>query len=279
MGRHPTCHRPLATHRFADRRKPSHARKLPSGDLLSPMVQPFISMEVRMPTIDHRIVSRDEWLMARKEFLKKEKEFSHLQDELSRQRRALPWVKIEKNYVFDTAEGKRSLADLFGDRSQLVLYHFMLHPDWQEGCTGCSFVMDNLPACMKHLEQKDLRFVVASRAPLEKINAYKERMGWDFNWVSSFGSDFNFDFGVSFQPEDVAKGSIYYNYRQEIEDVLPEREGLSVFFKDGDNIYHTYSTYARGLDVLLGTYHYLDLTPKGRDEKSGMDWVKRHDKY
>ncbi len=228
---------------------------------------------------DKKIVSQDEWVRARKELLKKEKEFSRLQDDLSRQRRALPWVKVEKEYIFQGPKGKESLKDLFGDRSQLLTYHFMLPPTWEAGCHGCSFVMDNLPANRAHLEHKDLKFVAVSRTTIEHIEKFKKRMGWDFKWVSSYGSDFNYDYQVSFTPEELAKGQVYYNYDQ-TEHPTDEAPGLSVFYKDTDgSIYHTYSTYARGLDVLLGTYHYLDLTPKGRDEEGAMNWVKLHDEY
>jgi len=227
----------------------------------------------------HKVVSKDEWTKARIELLKKEKEWTRAKDELSQMRRDLPWVKIDKKYIFETNEGARSLFDLFGDRSQLIVYHFMLNPEWNEGCRGCSFLMDNLPARMEHFNQKDVAFVAVSQAPLEKINAFKKRMEWDFKWASSFGSDFNYDFHVAFKPEDVKAGEIYYNYQTTKDDVMSDREGLSVFYREGDNIYHTYSTYARGLDILLATYNYLDLTPKGRDEKENMRWVKHHDKY
>jgi predicted dithiol-disulfide oxidoreductase (DUF899 family) len=228
----------------------------------------------------HKVVSRDEWLLARKDFLRKEKEFSRLQDELSWQRRELPWVKVDKTYVFETASGQQSLKELFKNRSQLIVYHFMLHPTWEEGCSGCSFVMDNLPARMEHLDQKDVQFVAVSLAPLDKIEAFKRRMEWNFQWISSNGSDFNFDYGVSFTPEQISSGKVTYNYNEVTQPLLPEREGLSVFIQEEGAIYHTYSTYARGVDVLLGTYHYLDLTPKGRDEEGGMSsWVKLRYKY
>lgn len=227
----------------------------------------------------HEVVSKQEWLQARKELLSREKKFSHEREDLSRARRELPWVKVEKDYAFETRSGKVTMAELFGDRSQLIVYHFMLGPDMDQGCPGCSFMMDNLPANRAHLNQKDLKFVAVSRAPLKKIESYKERMGWDFDWVSSNGSTFNYDFSVSFSPEEIKQGKAEYNYGSAKVD-FEEQPGLSVFYKDEKGrIYHTYSTFARGLDDLLPTYHYLDLTPKGRDESGTMSWVKRHDEY
>jgi predicted dithiol-disulfide oxidoreductase (DUF899 family) len=228
----------------------------------------------------NRVVSKEEWLKARIELLKKEKSFDKLRDQLSAERRDLPWIKVEKEYVFNGPSGQESLSNLFGDRSQLILYHFMLHPTWEEGCGGCSFMMDNLPSSMAHLESKDLKFVAISQAPSENIEKFKRRMGWNFKWLSSFGTSFNHDFRVSFTPEEIAKGEVYYNYAANPKNVGPENPGFSVFYKDSDGtIYHTYSRFARGLDMYLSTYHYLDMTPKGREEKSAMDWVRHHDKY
>ncbi len=232
--------------------------------------------------MQHKVVSRDEWLVARKEHLAREKEFTRLRDRLSAERRALPWVKVEKNYVFDTPGGKRTLGDLFDGRSQLIVYHFMLGPEWEEGCPSCSLLADHFDGAALHLPHRDVTLLVVSRAPLPEIEAYKKRMGWGFPWVSSYGSDFNFDYHVSFRPEDIADGKVDYNYAlQEFES--DEMPGLSVFTKDAaGDIFHTYSAYARGLDILVGTYNFLDLVPKGRDEASlpwTMAWVRRHDDY
>jgi predicted dithiol-disulfide oxidoreductase (DUF899 family) len=229
------------------------------------------------------IVSRDEWLVVRKAHLAREKEFTRLRDQLSAERRALPWVKIEKNYVFDGPDGKETLADLFDGRSQLIVYHFMLGPEWEEGCKSCSFLADHIDSSVIHLAHRDVTLVVASRAPLPKIAAFKQRMGWRFKWVSSYGSDFNSDYHVSFTRDDVAKGKTYYNYDLRESQSEGEAPGISVFYKDGTGgIFHTYSAYARGLDMLIGVYNYLDLVPKGRDEEGlsfTMDWVRHHDRY
>lgn len=231
----------------------------------------------------NRIVSRDEWLAARTALLAKEKELTRARDRLSAERRALPWVKVDKTYVFDTTEGKRTLAELFDGRSQLIVYHFMLAPGWKDGCIGCSFLVDHIDGPLVHLEQRDVAFVAVSRAPLAEIEAYKARMGWHFRWVSSHDSDFNYDFHVSFRPEEVASGHVTYNY-QTIAAEIDELPGASVFAKDADGaVYHTYSSFARGLENVLGTYALLDMTPKGRDERGPRgdlsDWVKRHDEY
>ncbi len=232
--------------------------------------------------MQHKVVSRDEWLVARKAHLAREKEFTRLRDRLSAERRALPWVKVERSYVFDTPGGKRTLGDLFDGHSQLIVYHFMLGPEWEEGCPSCSLLADHFDGVALHLPHRDVTLLVVSRAPLPEIEAYKKRMGWGFNWVSSCGSDFNFDYHVSFQPEDTANGKVDYNY--ELRDFeSDEMPGLSVFTKDaGGDIFHTYSAYARGLDMLVGAYNFLDLVPKGRDEASlpwTMAWVRRHDDY
>ncbi len=234
-------------------------------------------------TKDHPVVSREEWLSARTKFLTKEKEFTHLRDELSRQRRALPWVKVDKQYVFEGPKGKETLADLFEKRSQLVVYHFMFSPDWNEGCPHCSFWADNFNPIGVHLNHRDVTFVAISRAPLNKIDAFKKRMGWQFKWLSSGKTDFNYDYGVSFTPEQLAKGPVLYNYsRKEMGDAQ-DREGLSVFYKDADGtLFHTYSSYERGIDLVNTAYNYLDLVPKGRDEESlefTQAWVRHHDKY
>ena len=229
-----------------------------------------------------RVVSEAEWLVARKDLLTREKELTRLRDELSRHRRELPWVKIEKEYVFDGPAGKETLSDLFEGRSQLVIYHFMLGPGWGEGCKSCSYLADHFDGPIWHLPHRDVTFLVISRAPLGEIEAYKKRMGWRFKWVSSYSNDFNFDYNVSFTKADEKKGAVYYNYATK-EFVSDEMPGLSVFYKDeGGDVFHTYSTYARGLDILVGAYNLLDLVPKGRDEDHldfTMDWVRRHDQY
>jgi predicted dithiol-disulfide oxidoreductase (DUF899 family) len=230
----------------------------------------------------HKIVSREEWLAERIQLLAEEREFTRERDRLAAKRRELPWVRVEKEYVFEAADGKKTLADLFDGRSQLVVDHFMLGPGWGVGCVGCSFGADHIGNSLVHLEHHDVSVVVVSRAPLAEIEAYKKRMGWTFPWVSSYGSDFNYDFHVSFTPEQLASGKVYYNYR-EIEGGMDELPGTSVFFKDRSEILHTYSTYARGAEELITTYMVLDLTPKGRNEPGPhhnlIDWVKRHDEY
>jgi predicted dithiol-disulfide oxidoreductase (DUF899 family) len=229
-----------------------------------------------------KIVSPGEWLAARKELLKKEKEFSRLRDELSQQRREMPWEKVAKAYAFDGPNGKETLADLFGGRSQLIVYHFMFGPDWTEGCPSCSFISDHLDGSVVHLAARDVRLAVVSRAPLAQIEGFKKRMGWRFHWVSSNATDFNYDYQVSMTKEELEKGEVYYNYSMQ-KFPSEERPGASVFYKEASgNIFHTYSSYARGLDILIGAYNWLDLTPKGRDEeglKHGMAWVRHHDKY
>jgi predicted dithiol-disulfide oxidoreductase (DUF899 family) len=228
-----------------------------------------------------RVVSEAEWLVARKDLLTREKELTRLRDEVSRHRRELPRVEIEKDYVFDGPDGKETLAGLFDGRSQLVVYHFMLGPGWEEGCKSCSFLADHFDGANWHLPHRDVTFVVISRAPLREIEAFQKRMGWRFKWVSSNGNDFNFDYHVSFTKEEEAKGEVYYNY-ETTEFLSDELPGLSVFYRNEDgDVFHTYSTYARGLDSLVGAYNFLDLVPKGRDEnpESTMDWVRRHDQY
>ena len=231
---------------------------------------------------DPKVVAHSEWLKARTELLRKEKEFTQLRDEISRQRRELPRERVEKNYVFNGPNGKEKLADLFDGRSQLIVYHFMLGPDWKEGCPSCSMLADHFDGSIAHLNARDVTLVVVSRAPMDEIEAFKKRMGWNFKWVSSYGTDFNSDFHVSFGKEERAAGPVEYNYtRQDFPS--EEAPGLSVFAKDGaGNLLHTYSTYGRGLDILLGVYNFLDMTPKGRDEDGlpfTMAWVRHHDKY
>jgi predicted dithiol-disulfide oxidoreductase (DUF899 family) len=228
------------------------------------------------------VVSQAEWLAARQELLRKEKEFSRLRDELSRQRRAMPWERVEKKYVFDGPKGKETLADLFGKRSQLIVYHFMFGPGWKEGCPSCSFLADTFDGAVVHLAQRDVSFVAISRATLPEIDSFKKRMGWQFKWLSSFGNDFNRDYHVSFSKADTVDGKVYYNYGM-MEFPSEEGPGMSVFYKNAaGEIFHTYSSYARGLDPMLSAYNWLDLTPKGRDEDGlafTMAWVRHHDKY
>ena len=227
----------------------------------------------------HKIVSEQEWLAARKAHLAKEKELTRRQDELAAERRQLPWVKVEKNYVFEGPRGKQTLSDLFAGRSQLIIYHFMFGPDWPQGCPSCSFMADHMDGPNLHLKHHDVTLMAVSRAPWPKIEAFKKRMGWRFKWVSSEGSDFNFDYHVSFTPKDEAKGKVVYNF-ETMDYMFDELPGISVFYKDPSGaIFRTYSAYARGGDILLGAHHFLDMTPKGRNEAHGMDWVRHHDRY
>jgi predicted dithiol-disulfide oxidoreductase (DUF899 family) len=230
----------------------------------------------------HKVVSQAEWDQARRQLLAKEKEFTRLRDELSRERRELPWERVDKSYVFDGPDGKTSLAQLFDGRRQLVVFHFMFDPSWDEGCKSCSFWADNLDGALVHLHHRDVSFAAVSRAPLGKLEAYKKRMGWHFPWVSSGGTSFNYDYQVSFRSEDLAKGEVAYNYRRH-QTSMADLPGFSVFYRDDDGaIFHTYSCYARGLDMLNGAYHLLDLVPKGRDEAAlsySQAWVRRHDQY
>jgi predicted dithiol-disulfide oxidoreductase (DUF899 family) len=231
--------------------------------------------------MQHTTVSQNEWLAARKALLVKEKEFTRARDALSEARRALPWVKVEKNYVFEGPVGTETLADLFGGKSQLIVYHFMLGPGWVQGCPSCSFLADHFDGAAIHLAQRDVTLVVVSRAPLAEIQAYQKRMGWKFKWVSSYGTDFNHDFHVSFTPEEKASGKVNYNYMM-TEFPSEEAPGLSAFIKDDGVVFHTYSSYGRGLDILIGAYNFLDFAPKGRDEVGlpyTMAWVRRHDEY
>jgi predicted dithiol-disulfide oxidoreductase (DUF899 family) len=242
---------------------------------------PEVITSARIP--DHEIVSPEQWLEQRKQFLAKEKELTRLRDEVNRQRLELPWEKIEKQYVFESPKGKESLADLFAGRSQLIIYHFMLGPGWKEGCVGCSFLADHIGGALVHLKNHDVSLVVVSRAPLAEIEAYKERMGWNFKWVSSYESDFNYDYHVSFTPEQAATGKVYYNY-DERDFSSEELAGASAFYKeDSGEIFHTYSNYARGGEMFLGTYNFLDIAPKGRNETGPRfdmgDWLRHHDRY
>lgn len=232
--------------------------------------------------MEHRIVSRDEWLEVRRALLGKEKEFTRLRDRLSEERRNLPWVRVDKEYVFAGPNGKVTLAQLFEQRTQLIVYHFMFAPEWEAGCKSCSFWADNFNGIVTHLNQRDVTFVAISRAPLPKLQAFARRLEWSFPWLSSLGNDFNFDYQVSFAPEDVAKGEVAYNYTKH-KAYGSDMPGISVFFRDRDgNVFHTYSCYARGLDMMNTAYHYLDLVPKGRDEADlpgTMSWLRLRDQY
>jgi predicted dithiol-disulfide oxidoreductase (DUF899 family) len=231
---------------------------------------------------DPTIATREQWLAARLDLLEAEKEFTRQRDVLTRRRMAMPWERVEKSYRFEGPNGALSLADLFDGRSQLIVYHFMFAPDWDEACKSCSFWADNFNNIPVHLNHRDVAFTAVSRAPLGKINAYKKRMGWSFPWVSSEGSDFNFDYQASFTPEQLAAGQAYYNYRIQ-PNTVSDQVGISVFARnERGEMFHTYSCYSRGVDMLNGAYHYLDLVPKGRDEddlKFTMAWVRRHDQY
>jgi predicted dithiol-disulfide oxidoreductase (DUF899 family) len=230
---------------------------------------------------DHQIVSHDEWITARKSFLEKEKEFTRLRDVLSRERRELPWERVDKDYVFDGENGPESLADLFGQRSQLIVYHFMYDPNGDIGCPSCSFWADNFNGIIPHLNQRDVSMVAISRAPLQKLQTQARSLGWTFKWLSSLRNDFNFDYNVSFSPASFARGQAYYNYATQ----TPTRSdlpGVSAFYRDNGQIFHTYSAFSRGIDMLNTAYHYLDLAPKGRDEDAlpyPMAWVKHRTAY
>lgn len=234
--------------------------------------------------MQHQIATRQEWLAARRALLEKEKQLTRLRDEVSAARLALPWVKVEKDYVFGTVEGPKSLADLFEGRSQLIVQHFMFGPDWEAGCVGCSFGADHADAAYQHLKHHDVTYVAIARAPIEKLEAYRRRMGWHFNFASSHRNDFNYDFHVSFPKEDLERGKVFYNFSEiDGKDAYDELPGASAFYKDADGtVYHTYSQYARGGEEVLGAYMLLDIAPLGRNETGPspmMSWVKRHDEY
>ena len=239
----------------------------------------FTTKEGTSSVKDHTVISHEDWLAARKALLTKEKEFTRLRDELSQQRRDLPWEEVTKNYVFDGPNGKESLADIFGKSPQLIVYHFMFDPSWEAGCKSCSFWADNFNGIDIHLKHRDISFLAISRAPYAKLAAYQKRMGWNFKWLSSGDNTFNYDYYASFTPEEVTNNG-YFNYTQAKpwgQDVV----GISVFYKDEKGkIYHTYSAYSRGVDMMNGAYHYIDLTPRGRDEGGRPQfWVRRHDEY
>jgi predicted dithiol-disulfide oxidoreductase (DUF899 family) len=242
-----------------------------------------MSQLMTVPAIkNHAIVDEKQWLSARKDLLQKEKEFTRRRDEITRLRLELPWVKVSTNYVFDGPQGKETLSDLFGGKSQLIIYHFMFGPGWEEGCPSCSMLADHLQGSLVHLANRDVRLAVVSRARISQIEAFRKRMGWNFKWVSSFENGFNRDYNVSFSQQEMAQHQMYYNYTMQ-EFPADEAPGLSVFYKDEQgNIFHTYSTYGRGLDILLGVYNFLDMAPKGRDEDAlsfSMSWVRHHDRY
>ncbi len=232
--------------------------------------------------IDHPVVSKEEWLQARKAHLAAEKAFTRQRDELSKQRRELPWEKVDKEYVFAGPKGPETLASLFAGRSQLIVYHFMFGPDWKEGCPSCSLLADHFGGSLVHLANRDVSFAVVSRAPSERIEEFKKRMGWCFKWVSSYGNDFNRDYHVSFTRDELAAGEVYYNYGPS-KFPAEEAPGASVFYRDPEGkVFHTYSAYARGLDPMIGAYQFLDIVPKGRDEEGlgfPMAWVRHHDRY
>jgi predicted dithiol-disulfide oxidoreductase (DUF899 family) len=231
---------------------------------------------------NHKVVSRDEWIEARKQFLIKEKEFTRLRDQLSQQRRDLPWEAVSEEYVFEGSNGKQTLPELFDGRSQLIVYHFMFDPSWDAGCPHCSFWADNFNGIVVHLKHRDVTMIAVSRAPYSKLAAYEKRMGWNFKWVSSHGTDFNFDYHVSFTPEELARKEAFHNFTTQTPPGS-ETVGISVFYKaETEKVYHTYSTYSRGVDMVNGAYNYLDLVPKGRDEagqRNPQFWVRRHDEY
>ncbi len=233
-------------------------------------------------TTNHQVVTPEQWVVARKQLLAKEKEFTRLRDQLSQARRELPWVAVTKPYLFEGPDGKQTLGELFDGRSQLIVYHFMFDPTWETGCKSCSFWADNFNGIVPHLSQRDVTFVAISRAPFAKLRAFAARLGWSFKWLSSYGSDFNYDYHVSFSPEELAGGRAIYNYAVNTLN-MPELPGISVFFKSSEGeVFHTYSCYARGLDMLNTAYHYLDLAPKGRDETGlsfSMAWVHLRDEY
>ena len=230
----------------------------------------------------HPVVSDARWIEERKKLLVREKELSRLHDQVAAERRAMPWRRTSKDYVFDAPDGKRTLSQLFGGKGQLMVQHFMFGPGWEQGCPSCSFMADHADGMTIHLAHRDISFVAVSRAPLADILRFRQRMGWQFDWVSSHESEFNFDFGVSFTQEELATGEVRYNYRKAY---FPAEEapGISVFHKDGEGqVFHTYSTFGRGVEVMMGTYALMDLVPKGRDERDvfyKMEWVRHHDRY
>lgn len=240
------------------------------------------AITTELGTRNHPVVSRDEWVAERKKLLAREKELTRLSDQIARERRALPWVHVDKNYVFDTLEGPRKLADLFEGRRQLLVQHFMFAPGWEQGCKSCSYMADHNDGANLHLAQRDVTLLAISRAPLADIEKFRQRMGWKFKWVSSYGTDFNHDFGVNFTQDEMSSGKVDYNY---IKQPFPHEEapGISAFYQDDTGkVFHTYSRYGRGVEVMMHTYALLELMPKGRDEDAleyPMAWVRHHDRY
>lgn len=234
------------------------------------------------PTPHHPVTTTDRWLEQRRALLVREKELTQLRDRIAAERRALPWIRVDKPYAFDTTQGRRSLAELFNGRRQLVVQHFMFAPGWEAGCPSCSFMADHVDGARLHLAQRDTGFVAVSRAPLAEIERFRQRMGWQFDWVSSHGTDFNHDFGVSFTHDERAKGEVFYNYGWQ-PFPFEEAPGISAFCRDeAGTVFHTYSTYGRGVELMMGTYDLLDITAKGRDEAGleySMAWVRHHDRY
>ena len=267
--------------RFPEKKSTSLSK---TGFFVRRSFEPQKSELTIMSTIDAispRVVSPAEWMELRKALLAKEKEYTRLGDQLSAEKRSLPWLKVDKEYIFDGPNGKETLASFFGDKTQLIVYHFMFGPDWEQGCPTCSIVGDNIDPNVVHLAHRDVELVVVSRAPLAKIEEFERRMGWHFKWVSSFENDFNHDYGVSFTPEEMEQGKLYnYGSRRFPSDEAP---GISIFTKDeAGNVFHTYSSYGRGGEFLIGVYSYLDLVPKGRDEAGlpfTMAWIRHHDRY
>ena len=238
-------------------------------------------MSTTTPLTQHPVVSRDRWIAERKTLLAHEKELTHLRDRIAEERRALPWVRLEQDYVFDTVDGPRKLSELFQGRRQLLVQHFMFGPGWEQGCKSCSFMADHLDSAAIHLAHRDITLLAVSRAPLADLLRFRERMGWQFAWASSNGNDFNRDFHVSFTPADRVDGEVYYNFHMT---PFPQEEapGISIFYKDdAGQVFHTYSTFGRGVEMMMGTYDFLDIVPKGRDEAPGhgMAWVRHHDRY
>ena len=271
---------PIRRMRCIDPRVPCPRKARKTSTIHNPK-NVMATLTTRTGPKEHKVVSPQEWLATRKALLAEEKQFSRLRDQLNRKRRALPWKKVDKDYVFDGSAGKETLADLFAGKRQLVVYHFMFHPDDNAGCPHCSFWADHFDGAGLHLPQRDTTLVVISRAPFRKLARFQRRMGWKFKWVSSGRSDFNYDFGVSFRPEDLRAGRVFYNYTKTTMGI-EDREGASAFYRDrGGAVYHTYSTQARGIDLLNTTYNFLDLTAKGRDEDPDrpQSWVRYHDRY
>jgi predicted dithiol-disulfide oxidoreductase (DUF899 family) len=255
-----------------------------SCSIINDVMRTLFLLIGRRPAVEpHEVVSHDAWLVARKALLVREKEFTRRRDQMTAERQALPWVKVEKQYVFEAPDGKKTLADLFDGRSQLIVKHFMLAPGQTSPCVGCSFEVDHLDGILVHLEHNDVSYVVVARAPITEIEAVRQRMGWRFRWVSSFGSDFNYDFGVSFTKDQIARGEAFYNYEMGAV-AMEDLSGRSVFYKDGNgDVFHTYSSFGRGGEDIHAAYRYLDITPKGRNEtgpyRNMHDWVRHHDRY